>query len=183
MLKKIVILFALLSLTLAGLFVYLFEPYMELDRERISSDPIEIEVAYVNITGEPACAKLYKLDTSGKQRPEITKTPVFIYLPRGLPSPEDDSYAYADNKFTIKGYEYKWVEKNIITGKELESPAERFDVVSWRVHPPYKFWASLKSSDQTPNVKISTDPVEHTFQSSEHNPEYFVGQNSIDCMK
>lgn len=183
MLKKISILFLLVLLLLVGLFVYLLEPHIELDRERVSTKPIKIDTIYVNVTGEPGCAKLYRLDTANKQSPVVTKIPVFVYLPEGMPSPEEGNYAYADNKFTLNGYEYKWVKKNAITGEKVEYPAARFDVVNWQLHAPYTFWASLAPSKQAPDVKTSVDSIEHTYESSEHNPKNFVGQNSIDCLK
>ncbi len=183
MLKKITVLFLLVLLMLVGLFVYVLEPHIDLDRERVSTKPIEIDTIYVNVTGESGCAKLYKLDTANKENPVVTKTPVFVYLPEGIPSPEDGHYAYADNKFTLNGYGYKWVKKNIITGEKVEYPAARFDVVSWRLHTPYKLWASLASSKQVPDVKTSANPVEYVYESSDHNPTYFIGQNSIDCLK
>lgn len=183
MLKKISILFLLALLMLVGLFVYLLEPHIELNRERASAKPIEIDTIYVNVTGEPGCAKLYRLDTGSKQTQVVTKIPVFVYLPEGMPSPVEGNYAYADNKFTLNGYEYKWVKKNAITGEIVEYPAARFDIVNWRLHVPYKLWTSLAPSKQAPDVKTSIDPVEYTYESSKLDVEYFVGQNSIDCLK
>lgn len=168
---------------LVGLFVYLLEPYIELDRERVSAKPIEIDAIYVNVTGEPGCAKLYRLDTTRKQSPIVTKIPVFVYLPEGMSSPVEGNYAYADNKFTLNGYEYKWVKKNVITGEKVEYAAARFDVVNWRLHAPYKLWASLAPSKHAPEVKTSIDPVEYTYESSEQDAKHFVGLNSIDCLK
>ena len=48
-------------LVFIGMFVYLFEPYIELDRERVSATPVEIETIYVNVTGEPGCANCINL--------------------------------------------------------------------------------------------------------------------------
>ncbi len=181
--KIIAIVSLVVLFMLVGLFVYLFEPYVVLDRDRVSTIPIYVDTIYVNVTGEPGCAKLYRLNNTDDQNSVITQIPVFVYLPEGLPSPEDGNYAYSNNKFTLKGYEYKWVKKNVITGKKVEYPAARFDVLSWRLHTPYKVWTSLAYSEKPPLVKISTEPVEHTYNSSDHPPTIFIGQNSIDCLK
>ena len=170
-------------LILAGIFVYLFEPYITLDRERVSTTPIEIETIYVNVTGEPGCAKLYKLDMTNKQNPVTTNFPVFLYLPDDMASPENGNYSYSDNMFTLKGYEYKWVKKNLVTGKNVEYPAERFDVIYWRIHPPYKIWASMENSDQLAEGITSNYPIEYVYKSTEYNSAKFVGRNSIDCLK
>ena len=183
-LRKIITFLGMLFLvTTVGGYLLLFKPYLKLVRERISSKPVTVETVYVNVTGDSHCAKLYLLDQMVDGKPIITNKPLFLYLPINITSPINGELAVSDNIFVLKGYRYKWVETNLLTNTKREFPAARFDVISWRIVPPYKKWAQQADEQGMIGQDIATDPVSQTYSSSDHNRDLFIGENSIDCLQ
>lgn len=181
--KTIIITFLVCLLIITGGLIYLFEPYIELNRERKSLKPIEIKVKYINVTGDGSCAKLYRLIQKNDQKEQLTHEPVFIALPLNMLSPEESVFAYSDNVFILKGYEYVWVEKNLFTGNRRQFPAARFDVIRWQLVPPYQKWISTDTETGSVAYTQSNEPVIQEYSSSDHSPNHFRFPNYIDCLK
>ena len=179
--NKIFIYLIIILLVLLVGFVYLFEPYIDLSRERVSSKPSDVNAIYINVTGDASCAKLYKLSNNAISK--VTSEPLFLALPFNMPSPEDGEWAYADNVFRLKGYEYIWVEKNYLTNTRKETPAARFDVISWEIVTPYKRWESVNKEGGSTAFEESNEIVAYNIKNNDHNPNNFRFRSYIDCLK
>lgn len=178
-LKKIAILIVLVSIVGS---IYLFQPHIEFKEVRISTKPVEIEAIYVNLTGEPLCAKLYVVNHMGN-KPAASKEPLFLAMPKDIPSPNDGYLAHSENRFILKGYLYQFVKTNKLTNSLEEIPSHRFDVVSWKVISPYHKWRP--ETDRIGEVRqsqITSDPVSYKLNSSDHNSDYFIKRNYVDCL-
>lgn len=166
-----------------GIYLYIFQPYITFSEVRISNTPVEIKVVYVNVTGDPLCAKLYSLGSIKDNKPVATKEVFYLAMPDGIPSPEDGDLAVSDNMFLIKGYRYRLIEKNNLTGDSTKSPSHRFDVISWKVMLPYERWKDTVSLDGAVEKEIATDSVSYTFNKADHDPGIFIKGNNIDCLR
>lgn len=181
--KKIVII-AVIVLTLLAGYLYLFQPHISFEEIRSSETPIEIKAVYVNVTGDPLCAKLYRLERMQENKPIASSEPLFLGLPDGMPSPEDGDLAYADNLFLIKGYGYQYAARNKLTGNSKMTPSNRIDVLAWEVIAPYKKWKNEDpGGDELLGATIETTPVKHGLVGADHSPDKFVKNNYIDCLK
>ena len=165
-------------LVLAGIIVFLFKPYETLEEERTTNKLKTINTVYVNYTGDPLCAKLYQHKDG-----DISKitTPIFLAIPEGMPSPDDGSTAYSNNVFNITGYEYKFVKRNLLTGNAEYSDSNRFDVISWKIVPPYKVWSNKTDKDGILLTEVKNQPIAYKFDSDNHAPDLFRKGNYIDC--
>ncbi len=182
--KKLGIVLLLIAVVLIVGFCYLFQPHIAFEEVRISNTPFEIKAVYVNITGEPLCAKLYRLERMEGSKPVASGEPIFLALPKGLPSPDEGELAYSDNLFLVKGYRYQFKERNKLTGKSKTSPSNRLDVIAWEVIPPYKKWKNgdIGNSTTLEAVTASTT-VKYRMQSSDHRPSQFIKGNFVDCLR
>lgn len=150
----------------------------------MSSKLHEVKAVYVNITGDPLCAKLYRLDRIEKGKPVSSDEPIFLALPKGLPSPDEGELAYSDNLFLIKGYRYQFKKRNKLTGNSKTSPSNRLDVIAWEVIPPYKKWKNGDSGNSTPIEAVTASTqVKYQMESSDHRPSQFVKSNYVDCLR
>ncbi len=127
--KKIVVTLIIITVIFASYF-YLLHSHIAFEEVRVSNEAEEVKAVYVNVTGDPLCAKLYKLDQMDNNRPVVSKTPLFIALPNGAPSPVEGALGYADNVYMLKGYNYLYEERNRLTGATKTSPSHRFDVIA-----------------------------------------------------
>lgn len=174
----------LIAVTLIVGFCYLFQPHLAFEEVRISDKPDEIKAVYVNITGDPLCAKLYRIERIEDGIPVSSDEPIFPALPENLPSPEDGKTAYSDNLFLIKGYRYQFKERNKLTGHSKTSPSNRVDVIAWEVIPPYKRWKDMDSDNSTlSEAETASTPVKYQMKSSDHHPSQFVKNNYVDCLR
>lgn len=181
--KKIVLLLIVAVTLIVGYF-YLFQPHMTFKEVRISSKPDEVDAVYVNVTGNPSCAKLYRLESMDNGKPVASDDPLFLAMPKGLPSPEDGKLACSDNLFLIKGYGYQFEERNKLTGHSKITPSNRFDVVAWEVITPYKIWKDgVPGSKSAIDVMIATTPVQHQIEKTDHHSGQFVKGNYVDCLR
>lgn len=181
--KKIVLIFSIMIMVFIVGYGYLFQPHITFEEVRISNKPQEIKAVYVNITGDPLCAKLYRLERMEKGKPVASDEPIFLALPKDLPSPEDGKLAYSDNLFILSGYRRQFEERNKLTGKLKASPSNRFDVIAWEVIPPYKQWRKKDSGSTTPVKAITaTTPVRYQTANTDHSPTQFVKGNYVDCL-
>lgn len=166
--------FIVVLIAAAGYF-YFFKPYISLSEVRASSDPVELTAVFVNVTPDPSCIKLYKLDRMDDNVPVASNEPIVLALPEGMPSPENGKLAYSDNVFTLKGYSYKYVERNKFNNESNTSPSHRFDVIAWTVVPPYKMWKeSDPGGDSAAEAETSSGPVSHKIKSNDHSPDEFI---------
>jgi hypothetical protein len=135
------------------------------------------------VTGDPLCAKLYRLAGTDKKKPVAGQEPLFLALPDSIPSPEDGKLAYTDNVFIIKGYRYQFVRNNKLTGESKFTPSHRFDVVAWEVIAPYKIWKKTSSTEGSAiEAETKTEPVSHQFNNTDHDPDQFTKGNYVDCL-
>jgi len=158
--------------------VYIINPFIELTNERSDNVLKTIDVIYYNITGDGSCAKLY---TYEKNNINKLLNPVFPALPASLVSPEDTKSAFHGNQFSLTGYEYVYVRKNIITGSREIIPSFRFDVVSWETHTPYTLWPDKITDVNIDDYEVGSKPMKYTFNSSSHDVSIFSGGNYTDC--
>ena len=114
--KKIVLILSIITVAVILGYCYLFQPHITFKEVRNSNKPQEIRAVYVNITGDPLCAKLYRLERMEKGKPIASNEPIFLALPKNLPSPEDGELAYSDNLFILSGYRYQFEQRNILSG-------------------------------------------------------------------
>lgn len=182
--KKLGIVLLLIAVVLIVGFSYLFQPHIAFEEVRMSNTPFEIKAVYVNITGDPLCAKLYRLERMEGRKPVASDKPIFPALPKGLPSPDEGELAYSDNIFLIKGYRYQFKERNKLTGNSKTSPSNRLDVIAWEVIPPYKQWKNGNSGSTRPvEVITATTPVKYQMVNTNHDPSRFVKGNYVDCLR
>lgn len=181
--KKFTIVFIIVVAILAGYF-YLFKPQMTFEEVRASDKPEEVKAVFVNVTGDPLCAKLYVLDHMDNDKPVASNEPLFLALPNGMPSPEDSNLAYTDNIFILKGYRYQFEERNKLTKNTQTSASHRFDVISWEIVPPYTKWKSGSSSgNDMVETEKATEPVSHQFSNQDNSPNLFTKGNYVDCLR
>ena len=172
------------SATLVAGYIFLFQPHVSFEEVRISNQLKEVNAVFVNVTGDPLCAKLYKLDRMDNNKPVASDTPFFITLPDGAPSPIGGNLGYADNIYVLRGYAYQYEEKNLLTGASNTMPSYRFDVIAWEIKTPYKKWKEPAPNEVgSIESKISTDPVSFQFTDTDHNPSQFIDNNYIDCFR
>jgi hypothetical protein len=173
----------LIAATLVVGYCFLFQPHIVLEKVRLSNKPVEIKAVYINMTGDPLCAKLYRIERMEDGKPVSSDEPLFLALPENLPSPEDGKTAHADNMFLIKGYRYQFSERNKLTGHSKTSHSNRLDVIAWEVIAPYKQWNNEDSDNHTPvEATTASTPVKHQMESSDHRPNQFVKGNYVDCL-
>ena len=158
--------------------VYIINPFIELTKERSGNVLKTIDVIYYNITGDGSCAKLYTYDKNNTGK--LIK-PVFLALPESLVSPEDTKAAFHDNRFSLTGYEYVYIRRNIVTGSREIIPSFRFDVVSWEIHTPYTLWPDKITDTSIDTYDVSSRPVKYTLSSGDHDAALFSGRNYTDC--
>lgn len=181
--KKIVLLLIVAVTFFVG-YLFLFQPHITFKEVRISSKPDEIVAVYVNITGNPSCAKLYRLERMENGKPVASDDPIFLTMPKDLPSPEDGKLACTDNVFHMKGYGYQFEQHNKLTGHSRITPSNRFDVVAWEVITPYKIRKdSVSASNASIEVMTATTPVQYQLEQTDHHPDQFVKDNYVDCLR
>jgi hypothetical protein len=182
--KKITLVLSTIAVAVLIGYCYLFRPYLAIKEVRISTNPEEIRAVYVNVTGNPLCAKLYRLERMEGDEPVASDDPIFLALPNSLPSPEDGNYAYSDNLFLLEGYRYQIEERNKLTGNKKTTPSNRFDVIAWEVIAPYKIWKKENSDNTTPiEVATANAPMKYRMKSSDHGPSKFIKGNYVDCLR
>ncbi|MHC4192299.1 MAG: hypothetical protein ACYSUB_21940 [Planctomycetota bacterium] len=181
--KKLFVVLTIVAVIFAG-YLYLFRPHITLQEVRISNNPETVKAVYVNVTGDPLCAKLYRLGGTDNNKLEASKEPLFLALPNSIPSPEDGKLAYSDNVFIIKGYRYQFVQNNKLTGESKFTPSHSFDVVAWEVMAPYKIWKKMSSTGGSAiEAETRTEPVSHQFDNTDHDPNQFTKGNYVDCLR
>jgi hypothetical protein len=176
------VLSVILAMFVAG-YVFVFQPHVTFKEVLASNQPEEIKAVYMNVTGDPLCANLYKLDHMNNDEPVAGKDPLFLAMPEGIASPEAGNLAYSDNIFIFKGYKYQYEYRNRITGGTKITPSHRFDVIAWKIVTPYKKWKDSDPEDKTmPEAVTSTEPVAYEFKSTDHSRSQFVPDNYVDCL-
>lgn len=174
----------IISATIVVGYCYLFQPHIAFVEVRISKKPNEMKAIYVNVTGDPLCAKLYRIERMKGDEPIAGNEPLFLALPKGMPSPEDGKFAYSGNLFLIEGYGYQYEERNKLTGKIKTTPSNRFDVIAWEVIAPYKVWKNSDPGNNTPRGAITAaTPVANRMESSDQSPSQFIKGNYVDCLR
>jgi hypothetical protein len=182
--KKLGIVLLLIVVVLIVGLCYLFQPHIAFEEVRMSNTPFEIKAVYVNVTGDPLCAKLYRLERMEGSKPVASDKPIFLALPKGLPSPDEGKFAHSDNLFLINGYSYQFKERNKLTGNSKSSPSNRVDVIAWEVIPPYKKWKKGDPGNTTPlEAETASTPVKYRMKSSDHRPSQFTKGNYVDCLR
>lgn len=111
----------------AGGWIWLTLPYLEVSRVRIDASPVEVLAGFSNETADPLCTKLYKI-VDGR----ISNEPIFSRVAADVPDPNDVTELKDGDQITLQGYRYEWRERNRITGHEAKRLDGRIDVVSWR---------------------------------------------------
>ena len=181
--KKLIVVLIIIAAVVAGYF-YLFQPHITFKEVRVSNEPEKVKAVFVNVTGDPLCAKLYKLERMDNDKPVASNEPLFLALANDIPSPEDGKLAYTDNIFILKGYSYRFEEHNKLTQSTKTSPSHRFDVITWEVVPPYKQWKEgTPSGDAMVEAETATEPVSHRLSKTDDNPTQFVKGNYVDCLR
>ena len=179
MMKKLFI--ALLSIAVFLLLVFLVvaKPYETIYEQRVSTDPVNVVVEFVNVTGDSNCAKLYVTESDSNV---MKGSALFPSTPDNIPTPDDGVYAYAGNVFKLTGYAYEWVFRNAITGNENKKNSRRFDVIKWEIMSPYTVWSERQGADGVPLTEILTTPLAYEFKSEDYRPVLFEMNNYIDCL-
>lgn len=98
-----------------------------------------------------------------------------------MPSPDYGELAFAGNVFALTGYRYQGFKTSRLTGDIQEVPSTRFDVLAWRVEPPY--WA-LYRDEQTGNYSVReqlSEPTGHEMGHGDHAPANFKMQKYHTC--
>jgi len=180
--KKLLFFLIFILLSFSGFYIYLFEPYIEVSEKRVSTEYIVVDAVYINVTGDASCAKLYKISNKKSNSTKETKEPLFLALPAKMLSPEDGVWSYANNSFRLKGFEYYWIEKNILTNKLKQSPNARFDVISWELVTPYNKWLNIGIEGGTTEFKESSEPISYKMKNDDYNPNNFEFRSYIDCL-
>lgn len=181
--KKLIVMLIIVAAVTAGYF-YLFQPHITFQEVRVSNQPEEVKAVFVNVTGEPLCAKLYKLERMENDKPVAGNDPLFLALANDMPSPDEGKLAYTDNVFILKGYSYRLEEHNKLTKSTRTSPSHRFDVISWNVVPPYKQWKNgSPSGDAMVEAETATEPVSHQLSTTDYSPNQFSKSNYMDCLR
>lgn len=176
------VLLIILALLIAG-YLYLFQPHITFEEVRVSNQPGNVTAVFVNVTGDPLCAKLYKLDHMDNHKPVASKDPLFIALPNLAPSPVRGNLGYADNIYSLKGYNYQYVTRNRLAGTTKTRPSHRFDVIKWEIVTPYKKWKDSGPEGKTmAKAVISSESVAYEFNSTDHSRNQFVSDNYVDCL-
>ncbi|WP_102797677.1 hypothetical protein [Bowmanella denitrificans] len=171
----------LLAAVVVLMVIYVFKPFLYSRQARMSAKPEVITAVYLNVTGAPLCAKLYKLDKWHGGRPIASKEPIFLALPASLPSPEDGGQAYADNVFELTGFSYQFETQNKLTGQVDISSSHRFDLISWKVLPPYKL-RKTDTADPNDDYEVSDAALSFTMKEDNYRMENFIKVNSVDCL-
>jgi len=164
-------------------YFYFFQPHITFEEVRVTYEPEEIKTVYVNVTGDPLCAKLYILDHMENNKPVASKEPLFLAMPMGVSSPEDGSLAYSDNIFVFKGYRYQLKENNKLTNDSRDLYSHRFDVIAWYVITPYKKWNVKTNAEEINEPEIIMEPVSYKLDNKHHNSSQFVKGNYVDCLR
>lgn len=168
---------------IAVAYIALFQPYVILEENRLTAQPVTVKTIFVNVTGDPLCAKLYKLDESVSGKLVASKEPLYLALPQDIPSPEDGAQAYSDNLFIVTGYPYEWIEKNRLTGATKITQSYRFDVIAWEIVAPYKIWAGQWGEGVSIDAATAVEPISHRFDGDHSDPGVFVKRNYVDCLQ
>lgn len=181
--KKLIVVLIIVAVITAGYF-YIFQPHITFQEVRVSNQPEEVKAVFVNVTGDPLCAKLYKLERMDNDKPVASSEPLFLALPDGMASPEEGKLAYTDNIFMLKGYSYRFEEHNKLTQSAKTSTSHRFDVVAWKVVPPYKQWKNgSPGGDAMVEAETVTAPVSYQMSTTDDRPAQFLKGNYVDCLR
>jgi len=175
MLKTLKIVFSLFVLLFIAAAFYMLVPLESLYEVRVTNKIESISVKYINVTGEPNCAKLYEVLDGADSA-------VFTAYPVTVPAIEETSLAYSGNVFNIKGYRYNWVRENKLTGNKKITKSNRIDVSAWEVETPYTLWSDELDKDGMQLVIKSEEPVKHVFKDDSGNNELYRKDNFIDCL-
>jgi len=175
MLKTLKIIFSLFVLLFIVAAFYLLVPLESLYEVRVTNKIENISVKYVNVTGEPNCAKLYEVIDG-------VDSAAFTAYPESLPAIEETSLAYSDNVFNIKGYRYNWIRENKLTGNKAITKSNRIDVSAWEVETPYTLWSDELDKDGMQLAVKSDLPVKHVFKGDSSNNKLYKKDNFIDCL-
>lgn len=168
-----------LVLTISILLFFLIKPYESFREVRRSSYPVTILTTFMNVTGEGGCAKLYTSIATGGVN---SQQAIFPALPEGMPAPDDGEYAYHDNVFQLTGFAYNWVFSNKITGSEWHKKSRRFDVIKWKLFPPYAVWVSTGGEGGEPTSEMKYEPLMFEFKSTDYSTAHFKLGNYVDCL-
>ena len=164
-------------------YFYFFQPHITYKEVRVTYESEEIKAVYVNVTGDPLCAKLYILDHMENNKPVASKEPLFLAMPMGIPSPEDGGLAYSNNIFVFKGYRYQLKENNKLTNSSEELNSHRFDVIAWSVVTPYKKWKVKTNVEEINEPEIFVEPVSYKLDDTYHTSSQFVKGKYVDCLR
>ena len=177
--KKALVVFMVMFCVCVLLYLYLAKPYESLREVRRGEAAVTFFAEYVNVTGDPNCAKLYVTNT---ELNTVGQLAVFPAVADGLPAPDDGSYAYHGNRFKITGFPYDWIRSNSITGFEQRAPSRRVDVVKWELIAPYSIWVSSDDETVAAGSEIVQEPLINQLQNIDVPISEFRMSNYIDCL-
>lgn len=176
--KKISIIGITILVLFGGLSIYLSKPYEEFIEERKKGFPVSIMVEYVNITGEPGCTNLYQVSNDQVDY----KKPIYPAHVDRMKVPDDGTYAYEGNRFSLKGYEYQYVKRNLITGAVDYQPSGRFDIVSWKIEMPYTVWQEPTDRNSPVLTQPGTSELNYEISNEKHETQNFRIDNYVNCV-
>lgn len=130
----------LLVVVSAGAFLWLTKPHMSYVSTRATDSPVQVEVEYVNVTGDALCSKLYQLVDD-----EATDKAVFPNVPDDIPDPHDVDDLADGDRLTIEGFPYEWSAINRVTGTTTTKATGMVDVIAWEGPDGLAFRSKLQA--------------------------------------
>ena len=194
--RRVILVTLFILTSLAGLYIFVSEPYWRYRETRHSAEPETITViywGYQQIGDHPDigyCPHFTQRflervrmtnGTFASLRIDLALSLAFAY---GSPSPEDEGLTVGGNQFRITGYRYDGFEVNVLTGRQrkVPYPPQRFDVVTWEVMAPYGIFGRATDSAEREIVESDTESKSYSLEGPDDGPEQFAVPEDRFCL-